>query len=283
MKLGVPSLPRFFRDNTDRNRTSPFAFTGNKFEFRMLGSSNSIACANIMLNSAVAASLEQYADELESEKDFDSAVHSLIKRTIKDHKRIIFNGNGYDDSWIAEATEKRGLLNLRTTPDCMGRLLDKKNVDMLIHQKIYSEAEIESRYEIMLENYCKAVNIEALTMTDMTRKEILPAVEAYTAELASAAGAKKSIDSELSCAYEKRLINKLSMLADRIDSADEILEKKIAEYSTITDITEASCFIRDEILPAMANLRAAADEAETLTAGKYWPFPTYGKLLFGVR
>ena len=210
-------------------------------------------------------------------------VHSLIKRTIKDHKRIIFNGNGYDDSWIAEATEKRGLLNLRTTPDCMGRLLDKKNVDMLIHQKIYSEAEIESRYEIMLENYCKAVNIEALTMTDMTRKEILPAVEAYTAELASAAGAKKSIDSELSCAYEKRLINKLSMLADRIDSADEILEKKIAEYSTITDITEASCFIRDEILPAMANLRAAADEAETLTAEKYWPFPTYGKLLFGVR
>ena len=283
MKLGVPSLPRFFRDNTDRNRTSPFAFTGNKFEFRMLGSSNSIACANIMLNSAVAASLEQYADELESEKDFDSAVHSLIKRTIKDHKRIIFNGNGYDDSWIAEATEKRGLLNLRTTPDCMGRLLDKKNVDMLIHQKIYSEAEIESRYEIMLENYCKAVNIEALTMTDMTRKEILPAIEAYTAELASAAGAKKSIDSELSCAYEKRLINKLSMLADRIDSADEILEKKIAEYSTITDITEASCFIRDEILPAMANLRAAADEAETLTAEKYWPFPTYGKLLFGVR
>lgn len=283
MKLGVPSLPRFFRDNTDRNRTSPFAFTGNKFEFRMLGSSNSIACANIMLNSAVAASLEQYADELESEKDFDSAVHSLIKRTIKDHKRIIFNGNGYDDSWIAEATEKRGLLNLRTTPDCMGRLLDKKNVDMLIHQKIYSEAEIESRYEIMLENYCKAVNIEALTMSDMTRKEILPAVEAYTAELASAAGAKKSIDSELSCAYEKRLINKLSMLADRIDSADEILEKKIAEYSTITDITEASCFIRDEILPAMANLRAAADEAETLTAEKYWPFPTYGKLLFGVR
>ncbi len=283
MKLGVPSLPRFFRDNTDRNRTSPFAFTGNKFEFRMLGSSNSIACANIMLNSAVAASLEQYADELESEKDFDSAVHSLIKRTIKDHKRIIFNGNGYDDSWIAEATEKRGLLNLRTTPDCMGRLLDKKNVDMLIHQKIYSEAEIESRYEIMLENYCKAVNIEALTMTDMTRKEILPAVEAYTAELASAAGAKKSIDSELSCAYEKRLINKLSMLADRIDSADEILEKKIAEYSTITDITEASCFIRDEILPGMANLRAAADEAETLTAEKYWPFPTYGKLLFGVR
>ena len=283
MKLGVPALPRFFRDNTDRNRTSPFAFTGNKFEFRMLGSSNSIACANIMLNSAVAASLEQYADELEGEKDFDTAVHSLIKRTIKDHKRIIFNGNGYDDSWITEATEKRGLLNLSTTPDCMGRLLDKKNVDMLMHQKIYSEAEIESRYEIMLENYCKAVNIEALTMTDMTRKEILPAVEAYTAELASAAGAKKSIDSEIDCGYEKRLIKKLSMLADRIDSADEALEKKIAEYSTITDITEASCFIRDDILPAMANLRAAADEAETLTAEKYWPFPTYGKLLFGVR
>ena len=184
MKLGVHVLPRFIRDTTDRNRTSPFAFTGNKFEFRMLGSSNSIACANIMLNAAVAESLRIYADRLEKAEDFESALHDMIQKTIKDHKRIIFNGNGYDDAWIKEATEKRGLLNLRTTPDAMPAILEKKNVDMLTYHRIFSKAEIESRYEIMLDNYCKAVNIEALTMIDMARKEILPAVEAYTKELA---------------------------------------------------------------------------------------------------
>ena len=189
LKLGVHVLPRFNRDTTDRNRTSPFAFTGNKFEFRMVGSSNSIACANIMLNASVAESLRVFADELEKADDFDGALHELIKRCITDHKRIIFNGNGYDDSWIKEATEKRGLLNLRTTPDCMPVVLEEKNASMLVRHKVFSEAEIHSRYEIMMENYCKTVSIEAHTMVDMAKKEILPAIEAYTTELAEAAKA----------------------------------------------------------------------------------------------
>ena len=181
MKLGVHVLPKFIRDTTDRNRTSPFAFTGNKFEFRMLGSSNSIACTNIMLNGAVAQSLKLFADELEKADDFEGALHDLIRRTIHEHKRIIFNGNGYDDAWIKEATEKRGLLNLRTTPDAMPTILEEKNVSMLTGLKIFTKAEIESRYEIMMENYVKTVSIEAQTMLDMTRREILPAVERYTA------------------------------------------------------------------------------------------------------
>ena len=184
MKLGVHVLPKFTRDTTDRNRTSPFAFTGNKFEFRMLGSSNSIACANIMLNAAVAESLKIYADRLENVDDFETALHDMIKKTIKDHKRIIFNGNGYDDAWIKEATEERGLLNLRTTPDAMPAMIADKNVKMLTAHKIFSPAELHSRYEILLENYSKTVNIEALTMVDMARKEILPAVEGYTKSLA---------------------------------------------------------------------------------------------------
>ena len=196
MKLGVHVLPRFMRDTTDRNRTSPFAFTGNKFEFRMLGSSNSIACANIMLNSAVAESLKIYADRLEKAEDFETALHDMIKETIKKHKRIIFNGNGYDEAWIKEATEKRGLLNLRTTPDALPTLLEKKNVDMLTSHKVFSLAEIRSRYEITLDNYCKTVKIEALTMVDMARKEILPAVEAYAKELSDAYIAKSAVIKE---------------------------------------------------------------------------------------
>ena len=280
MKLGVHVLPRFQRDNTDRNRTSPFAFTGNKFEFRMLGSSNSIACANIMLNSAVAESLKQFADELEGASDFNAALHDLIKKTVKEHKRIIFNGNGYDDSWIAEA-EKRGLLNLKTTPDAMPRLLDKKNVDMLTAHKVYSKAEIESRTEIMLENYVKTVNIEALTMSDMSKKMIMPAVEDYIASLAKTAKNKQEIG--IVAKYEKKLIEKLSSLLDGIETATDTLDEKIAEYKKISDVTEASYFIRDEIIPAMDALRAPADEAEALTDEKFWRYPTYGKLLFGVR
>ena len=192
MKLGVHVLPKFTRDTTDRNRTSPFAFTGNKFEFRMVGSADSIACANIMLNAAVAESLKIYADRLEKAEDFETALHDMIKKTIKDHKRIIFNGNGYDDAWIQEATEKRGLLNLRTTPDALPRILEKKNVDMLTSQKIFTPAEIYSRYEITLENYCKTVNIEGQTMVDMARKEILPAVEAYARDLADTCAVKQA-------------------------------------------------------------------------------------------
>ena len=283
MKLGVHILPKFARDNTDRNRTSPFAFTGNKFEFRMLGSSNSIACTNIMLNAAVAESLKIYADRLENAEDFETALHDMIKKTIKDHKRIIFNGNGYDDSWIKEATEKRGLLNLRTTPDALPKILDKKNVEMLTSLKVFTEAEIRSRYEITLENYCKTVNIEALTMVDMTKKEILPAIESYIKELSKTASLKVEAVPGLTSKYESDTISRLSLLSDEIYTAVCDLEKSLVELKTASDITEESVMIRDVILNKMAALRVPCDEAETLTAEKYWPFPTYGELLFGVK
>ncbi len=283
MKLGVHVLPRFLRDTTDRNRTSPFAFTGNKFEFRMLGSSNSIACANIMLNAAVAESLKIYADRLEGAADFETALHDMIKKTIKDHKRIIFNGNGYDEAWIEEATKKRGLLNLRTTPDALLTILEKKNVDMLTSHKIFSLAEIHSRYEIMLENYVKTVTIEALTMTDMAKKEILPAISAYVSSLSTALAAKTAVVPGAASKYETSVISKLSCLEDAIIDATEALEKATITVKGIEDITKASFYIKDVVLQKMAELRVPCDEAETLTAEKYWPFPTYGDLLFGVR
>ena len=282
MKLGVHVLPRFQRDTTDRNRTSPFAFTGNKFEFRMLGSSNSISCANIMLNAAVADVLEKYADELEGSSDFDASLHELIKRSISEHKRIIFNGNGYDDAWIKEATEVRGLLNLRSTADAMPALLEEKNRSMLMHHRIFSESEIRSRYEIMLDNYCKTIVIEARTMSDMASRDILPAIEAYAADLAAAVSAKQSIMPDLPCTYEKSRIRKLSMLVDQIDDAVRVLEDALISLGLVSDVTTQANMIRDEILPDMNLLRAPVDEAETLTAAKYWPFPTYGELLFGV-
>ena len=282
MKLGVDILPQFKKDATDRNRTSPFAFTGNKFEFRMLGSSNSIACANIMLNSAVADTLEKFADKLEGAKDFESELHDLIKDTIKAHKRIIFGGNGYGDEWMDEAA-KRGLSNYKTTADCMPHLLDKKNADMLIEQKVFTKAELESRCEIMLENYVKAVNIEALTMIDMSKKEIMPAIEKYVSKLVSLASKKKALDAAIPSRYESTLISKLSTLADLMFDRTEELEKAAAELSGIDDIQKQSEFVRDSILPKMASLRVAADEAETLTDSEYWPFSTYGDLLFGVR
>ena len=283
MKLGVDVLPQFNRDTTDRNRTSPFAFTGNKFEFRMLGSSNSIACANIMLNAAVAESLKIYADRLENADDFETALHEMIKKTIKDHKRIIFNGNGYDDEWIKEATEKRGLLNLRTTPDAIPHLLDKKNVDMLTSHKVFSEAELKSRCEITLENYCKTVTIEANTMSQMAKKEILPAIEEYTAFIASAAGKKKALDAEVSCVYETGTVRKLSLLSGQIFEKCDELDKVLCKLSDSANAKEEGYMIRDELLPKMSELRVACDEAEVITAEKYWPFPTYGELLFGVR
>lgn len=283
MKLGVDILPKFAKDATDRNRTSPFAFTGNKFEFRMLGSSNSIACTNMMLNSAVAESLKIYADRLEGAEDFDTALHNMIKKAIKDHKRIIFNGNGYDDAWIKEATVNRGLLNYRTTPDCMPHLLDKKNVDMLTSHKVFSKAELESRCEIMLDNYCKTVIIEANTMVDMARKQILPAVENYARDVASAGIAKKTFDPETVCNYETKLVKKLSLLTDQIEMKTDDLEDAVMKVKEISDVKEEGYAIRDNILSKMSELRAVADEAETLTAESYWPFPTYGELLFGVR
>ena len=283
MKLGVDVLPKFNRDTTDRNRTSPFAFTGNKFEFRMLGSSNSIACANMMLNSAVAESLKIYADRLEGAEDFESTLHEMIRKTIKDHKKIIFNGNGYDEAWIKEAVENRGLLNYRTTPDCMPHLLDQKNVDMLTGHKVFSEAELKSRCEIMLDNYCKTVLIEANTMVDMAKTDILPAVEAYAYEVARTAAAKRAVDENLACRYESGLVRKLSELTDGIAERAGKLEEVVASLQEIGDVIGQSEFIRDVVLNTMEDLRSVCDEAEQVTAKKYWPYPSYGDLLFGVR
>ena len=282
MKLGVHTLPRFARDTTDRNRTSPFAFTGNKFEFRMVGSSDSIACCNIMLNTAVAESLKQFADELEGADNFESSLHALIQKTIKAHKRIIFNGNGYEDAWLEEAA-RRGLSNLRTTPDCVPHMLDKKNVEMLTSHKVYTAAELEARCEILLENYCKVVRIEALTMVDMVQKDILPAVEAYSAAVSGAAATKLALDTDTPCNYEKKLFKKLSALADQMDDKAEKLSLAMVKLKMVDGIEEEAATIRDEILPRMNELRVAADEAETVTAAKYWPFPTYGELLFGLK
>ena len=283
MRLGVNVLPKFNRDTTDRNRTSPFAFTGNKFEFRMLGSSNSIACANMMLNSAVAESLKIYADRLEKAENFEDVLHEMIRKTIKDHKRVIFNGNGYDDTWIKEAVEKRGLLNYRTTPDCMPHLLDEKNVRMLTSHKVFSEAELKSRCEIMLENYCKTVLIEANTMIDMAKTEIAPAVSAYVLELANTAVAKKAVDDSISRSYETELMKKLVRLEDQIAVKTDELEEAVMKLQDAEDVEAESYMIRDAVLGKMGELRVACDEAETITAKKYWPFPTYGDLLFGVK
>ncbi len=283
LKLGVHALPRFSRDTTDRNRTSPFAFTGNKFEFRSLGSSNSIACANIMLNSAVAESLRQYADELEQAEDFQAALHDLIKRVIVEHERILFDGNGYGEEWVKEATEVRGLSNLRTTPDAMPHLLDKKNVEMLVRHKVFTEAEIHSRCEIMLENYCKTVNIEGLTMVDMVRKDYLPAIEEYLYTLARAVESIKNVSPSVKCRYEISTIEKLTDLTDKILDAVEELEKALQDVKNSgTDVITTSGMIRDEMLPRMEKLRGYVDAAEMLTSGKYWPVPSYGKILSSV-
>jgi len=283
MKLGVHSLPRFFRDTTDRNRTSPFAFTGNKFEFRSLGSSNSIACCNIMLNAAVAESLRQYADELEGAQDFETELHDLIKRVITEHQRILFDGNGYGEEWVKEATEVRGLSNLKTTADAMPKLLDKKNVDMLIKHKVFTEAEIKSRCEIMLENYVKTVNIEGLTMVDMVRKNYLPAIERYLYRLSQTTVLMRQVSENVKCKYEVSTMERLSELTDFIMDAVISLEDALAKFKTLDDIFVSSAFVRDELLPAMDELRKYVDEAEMLTSQRDWPFPSYGQLLFSVN
>ena len=283
MKLGVDVLPAFPRDSTDRNRTSPFAFTGNKFEFRSLGSSNSIACANIMLNAAVAESLKIYADRLEGAEDFEKTLHEMIRKTIADHKRILFNGNGYDDAWVKEATEVRGLCNYRTTPDCMPHLLDEKNVRMLTEHKVFSRKELESRCEIMLENYCKQVRIEANTMIDMAGKDILPAISEYADMLSGTVSAKRAVAQGLACRYETAVVTRLSELADAVFEKKGELEAAVAGLADAKDIIEESAMIRDTLLPKMDELRSAADEAETMVSSEYWPYPSYGDLLFSVR
>ena len=283
MKLGVHSLPRFSRDTTDRNRTSPFAFTGNKFEFRSLGSSNSIACCNIMLNAAVAESLRQYADELEKSDNFEEDLHKLIKRVITDHQRILFDGNGYGEDWVKEATEVRGLSNLKTTADAMPHLLDEKNKEMLMAHKVFTEAELESRCEIMLENYVKQVNIEGLTMVDMVRKNYLPAIERYLYRLAETTKLMREVSSNVKCNYEVTTMERLSELTDAILTAVVKLEDVLKELKTKEDIFDSSAYVRDDLLPAMDELRKYVDEAEMLTSQKDWPFPSYGQLLFSVN
>ena len=283
MKLGVDILPKFSKDTTDRNRTSPFAFTGNKFEFRMVGSSDSIACANIMINTAVAESLKLYADRLEGAENFPAALQELLRQTIREHKRIIFNGNGYDDAWITEATEKRGLLNYRTTPDCVPHLLDEKNVRLLTSHGVLTLEELTSRYEVMMENYCKTILIEANTMVDMARTEILPAVESFALDTARGAAAKRELVPGCPCEYESELVKKLSALTDQMAAKTAELEQAVLEVSSAGDIAQEAAAVRDVILCKMGQLRLACDEAETLTPKKYWPFPTYGDLLFGVR
>ena len=283
MKLGVHSIPSFSRDTTDRNRTSPFAFTGNKFEFRSLGSSNSIACCNIMLNASVAESLKQYADELEGAADFETALHDLIKRVITDHQRILFDGNGYGDEWIKEATEVRGLSNLKTTADAMPHLLDEKNKKMLMEHKVFTEAELQSRCEIMLENYVKTVNIEGNTMVDMVRKNYLPAIERYLFRLAETTSLMKSVSANVKCNYEVSTMERLSELTDHILDSVKALEDDLDKFKSLDDVFDSSAFVRDEMLPSMETLRGYVDEAEMLTSQNDWPFPSYGQLLFSVK
>ncbi|MCR5826781.1 MAG: glutamine synthetase III [Oscillospiraceae bacterium] len=283
VKLGVHALPRFARDMTDRNRTSPFAFTGNKFEFRMVGSSQSIATVNTILNTAVAESLRQYADELEGAEDFNTALHTLIQRVIAAHKRIIFNGNGYDEAWIHEATEQRGLSDLRTTPDCVPHLVKKKSIELLTRHKVFTENELRSRYEIMLENYSKTVMIEATTMADMARREILPAVASFAADTAERAVKKMSLVPVLKCTYETDLVEHLTELTNCIADKTAALERAMLAVRETAESVNEAFTIRDIVLPRMAELRAVCDEAEAITSSSYWPFPTYGELLFSVK
>ncbi|MBR6784630.1 MAG: glutamine synthetase type III, partial [Clostridia bacterium] len=282
MKVGVHVLPRFPKDTTDRNRTSPFAFTGNKFEFRMLGSASSISSANIALNTAVAESLKSYADRLENVENFEEALHALIKKTIKDHKRIIFNGNGYDDEWIKEA-EKRGLSNLRTTPDCLPALISEKSVELFGNHKVFTREELEARYEIYLENYCKTLNIEALTVIDMVNKDILPAISRYIGMLSESAVARKSVFAAVDCSYEEKTVAKLSALSNSVFDKIADFEDKLEEINACSDKLAVANMYKDIIIPAMEDIRADVDAAESITAAEYWPYPSYGDLLFSVQ
>ncbi len=281
MKVGVHILPRFPKDTTDRNRTSPFAFTGNKFEFRMLGSDLSIAGPNIILNTIVAEELSVFADVLEQAEDFGATLQELIRATIAEHKRIIFNGNNYAPEWVEEA-QRRGLLNLRTTADALPYFVADKNVKLFTRHGIFTEAELHSRYEILMENYAKKLRIEALTMTDMARRQILPAVTAYTRELTASALEKKRLSPDIACDYEEGTAKKLSACAGALYHAVEQLQEDLAGAETRGDAAEQALFYKDTVLTDMAAVRAAADEAESLTAGEAWPFPTYADLLYGV-
>lgn len=282
IKVGVHVLPKFPKDTTDRNRTSPFAFTGNKFEFRMLGSAASISGANVVLNTAVAESLCQYADILENATDFEASLHDLIRKVIREHKRIIFNGNGYDEAWIAEA-EKRGLLNLKSTPDCVPYYLAPKNIALFKKHRVYSEAEIRARYEIKLDGYCKVLHIEALTMLDMVWKDILPAASAYSKKLTDAALAKKALSGSIDCSFEVGLAEQISSLTAAAVSKASALEYAVMDVKNISDSLALARYYKDVVFAAMNELRIVVDELETHCAAEFWPYPSYGELLFSVK
>ena len=282
MEIGVNVLPSFTKDTTDRNRTSPFAFTGNKFEFRSLGSQLNIACPNIMLNTIIADELEQFADELEGKEDFNGALNALIKRVIKEHKRIIFNGDGYADVWKAEAA-KRGLTNLPTTVDALPHYTDEKNVKLFTKHKIYTEVEMQSRQDIILETYAKTINIEALTASDMVKRDILPAVSSYVAELASGVATKKAISDDIPCEAELDIIKRLSGLQDCAYKKLAALDNAIIGVKEVgEDPIEVATYYKDSVITAMTELRAVVDEMETLVSSDYWPYPSYGDLMFRV-
>ena len=280
IKVGVHVLPKFPKDTTDRNRTSPFAFTGNKFEFRMLGSSASISGANVVINTAVAESLRQYADALEGSENFENDLHELIRSVIKKHKRIVFSGNGYGDEWVKEA-ERRGLLNLPTTPDCVPHYLAMKNVELFARHRVYTEIELAARYKMKLDTYCKVLRIEALTMLDMTRQDILPAVSAFSKELCDTASVKNGLGIE--AVYETETAVRLSKLITAVSSEAAALDKASTEAEELTDNYTKACVYRDRVLRSMNALRESVDELEMLTAKKYWPYPSYGDLLFSVK
>lgn len=281
MKVGVHILPRFPKDTTDRNRTSPFAFTGNKFEFRMLGSKSSISGPNIVLNTIVAEELSQFADVLEKAGDFNAALNDLIRTTIREHKRIIFNGNNYSDEWVAEA-ERRGLLNLKSTVDALPYYISEKNQTLFTKHKIYTATEIHSRYEILLENYCKTISIEALTMLDMVNKDIFPAVCRYMDALSATVLHKAGVSSAISSKAEEARLKKLSALCDQLYQANEALGEAMRKVPCGCDVKAQADYYKDTVIDLMQRLRTPADELETLTGKTYWPYPTYSQMLFSV-
>ena len=282
-KVGVHTLPRFPKDSTDRNRTSPFAFTGNKFEFRMLGSNDSISDANVVLNTAVAEILRQFADRLENCKNFNTELHNLLRDTVCKHKRIIFDGNGYDDAWVKEA-EKRGLLNLRTVPDCLPYFLHEKNIALFTQHKVFTETEMHARYEILLENYCKILNIEARTMIDMSKKDLMPAASAFSKILAETLLIKNQCTCDPNTFYEEQTLKKISSLCAEMYRKTEALEQTLTALASkhLDELGKAK-YYRSEVCAAMNELRSVVDEAENVMGRKYYPYPTYGDLLFGVR
>ncbi len=281
MKVGVHVLPRFFKDTTDRNRTSPFAFTGNKFEFRMLGSAVNIACPNFILNTIVAEELCQFADELEKADDFDAALSKMLKREIAAHKRIIFNGNNYSEEWVKEA-EKRGLLNLKTAVDALSSYVAEKNITLFEKHRVLSKEEVYSRRDILLENYSNILNIEAMTMLDLAKRAILPAVSGYVKKLAETVIVKRQVSDAIDCKAEEAMVTKLSALSGSFCEKIATLEEIMVGAREFEEVTEVAAYYRDHVLPGMNELRAVADEMETMVDQSAWPFPTYGELLFSV-